>query len=339
MGSACLSFRTDGGEVRALQDRCPHRMAPLSLGKVDGDKLQCLYHGAQFNGVGRCVAIPGQSDDPGPGYKVDAYPTAEQYGYIWVWMGDPDKMSEVRPPMTFAPCDDQSWIGGYGRFEGIKAGYKLINDNLFDITHAEFVHPESFGGEEVRFYRDAQPGADFVDRAMTYDVHDEEIVFRTAAVRLEKEVRGPLWAMLLAQSRGLETWDDPIKFQMEVRWNAPCYTSFHISVWPVDEPDSEPAQIINLHAAVPETATSSHYFYSSLRSYGDESMNESFTDAAAFIFGQDKPILEGQQANIGNEDLFDLSPKSFRGDRLQLEARRILDRMLSDEISNSASPG
>ena len=66
--------------------------------------------------------------------------------------------------------DHPGWDGGYGHFESIGANYNLINDNLFDITHAEYVHPESFGGEEMRIYRNAKPGdglrgsADDLDR-------------------------------------------------------------------------------------------------------------------------------------------------------------------------------
>lgn len=214
--------------------------------------------------------------------------------------------------------------------ESIKADYRIINDNLFDITHAEFVHPESFGGAEVQFYRQARPGAEYVDRGMSFEIRDTSIRFRTHAAALGME-GGPLWRSMLAQSRGLKDWVEPIDFRMEVIWWAPCYTSFHITVRPTGEPNAKPVEIYNLHAAVPETTTSSHYFYRSVRNYGDASMNSAFIDAVNFVFNQDKPILEGQQAVLGARDLPDTNPISFSGDRLPLEGRRILERLLGCE--------
>lgn len=326
LGERLVIFRTASGLLRVLQDRCPHRLAPLSLGKVIGENLRCAYHGAQYGPDGRCVHVPGQSAVPGAA-SVRTFPVLERHGYIWVWLGDAQRSGdESSIPDGFRVSGDPRWIGGYGRFESIKVDYRLINDNLFDITHAEFVHPESFGGPEVQFYRKARPGTDFVDRGMTYNIEHSSIHFRTRAEKLGME-GGPLWRGLLAQSRGVESWNEPIDFKMEVSWWAPAYTSFHITVRPFDQPDAVPAEIYNLHAAIPESEFSSHYFYRSVRNYGDASMNQAFTDAVNFVFGQDKPILEGQQSVIGERDLLDASPISFSGDRLQIEARKILARL------------
>lgn len=326
LGERLVLFKTASGLLRVLHDRCPHRLAPLSLGKVVGENLRCAYHGAEFGPDGRCVRVPGQAAVPATA-TVRSFPAIERHGYIWVWMGDPEKSTDASTiPDGFAVSGDPAWIGGYGHFESIQVDYRLINDNLFDITHAEFVHPESFGGPEVQFYRKAKQGTDFVDRGMTYNIEDRAIHFRTRAEKLGME-GGPLWRGMLAQSRGLQSWDEPIDFKMEVSWWAPAYTSFHITVRPFDQPDSTPAEIYNLHAAIPETEFSSHYFYRSVRNYGDESMNKMFTDAADFVFGQDKPILEGQQRILGRQDLLDVEPVSFSGDRLQMEARKILRRL------------
>ena len=60
-------------------------------------------------------------------------------------------------------------------------------------------------------------------------------------------------------------------------------------------------------------------------------MNTMFIEAVNFVFNQDKPILEGQQAVLGDRDLMETSPISFAGDMLPLQGRRILDRMLATE--------
>ena len=331
LGKRVAVYRGASGQAIALEDSCPHRRAPLSLGTVQGDGVRCGYHGAEFGSDGRCIRVPGQ--DAVPRAVVPTYPVIERHGYIWVWLGDPDLADGgASIPDGFWVSGDPAWIGGYGRMESIKADFKLINDNLFDITHAQFVHPESFGGEEVQFYRKARPGSDYIDREMSFEVGERSIRFRTHAAALGDE-GGPLWRSMLAQSRGVEEWNDPIDYRMEVIWWAPCYTSFHIIVRPSGEPDAPPVEIYNLHAAVPESEGSSHYFYRSVRNYGDASMNSAFIDAVKFVFNQDKPILEGQQAVLGDRDLLETHPISFAGDMLPLQGRRILERMMATELT------
>jgi len=330
LGKRIAVFRLASGQLGALEDSCPHRRVPLSLGWVEGEILRCAYHGAEFGADGRCVKVPGQKAAPGRA-KVLTYPVIERLGYIWVWPGDPaGAHDESSLPEGFGPSGDPAWLGGYGHIEAIQSDYRLINDNLIDITHAEFVHPESFGGPEVQFYRNARPGADYHDRGMTFEIEDTIIRFRTHAARLGQD-GGPLWRSMLAESRGVAEWLEPIDFRMDVIWSAPIYTSYRIQVRPCDEPDAEPVEIYNLHAAVPETTTSAHYFYRSVRNYGDASKNAIFIDAARFVFNQDKPILEAQQSALGTSDMFDDAPISFAGDRLQLEGRRILASLAAAE--------
>ncbi len=57
-------YRTDSGRLVALEDRCPHRLAPLSLGRVRGEALQCMYHGLTLDPAGRCTRVPGTDRIP-----------------------------------------------------------------------------------------------------------------------------------------------------------------------------------------------------------------------------------------------------------------------------------
>lgn len=81
-------FRMPNGTLAALEDRCCHRAAPLSLGKLVGEHLQCGYHGLKFDGTGRCVEVPGQKAIPA-GASVRSYVVCEKWRMAWIWMETP----------------------------------------------------------------------------------------------------------------------------------------------------------------------------------------------------------------------------------------------------------
>jgi vanillate O-demethylase monooxygenase subunit len=331
LGTPLVLFRTESGTAVALDDRCPHRFVPLSLGKVVGERIQCAYHGAQFDTAGACALVPGQSVLP-PKARVRSYPLVEKHGYVWVWLGDPAGAADTSSiPEFLYRSDHPEWDGGYGHFESMQAGYQLINDNLFDITHAEYVHPESFGGEEMRLYRNSKPGTEFVDGRMTWTATERGIVFRMRSLGMA--TGGPFYRWMVASSLGRDRYDGPIDLDMEVEWGAPSYTSFLLNSRPTGEPPERGVQVCNMHAVTPETTTSSHYFYRSVKNYGDAALGQVFVDGVRAIFEQDKPVLEAQQRRVGTVDLFAQEPVSFGGDLLQQKARRINRTLLEREKS------
>jgi phenylpropionate dioxygenase-like ring-hydroxylating dioxygenase large terminal subunit len=91
----------------AFEDRCHHRHLPLSMGKRQGDVLQCHYHGQRFGADGSCVRIPGQDQIP-PNAKVRTFRVVERYKWLWIWMGDP---AEADPSKItdFHRLDDPNW--------------------------------------------------------------------------------------------------------------------------------------------------------------------------------------------------------------------------------------
>ena len=329
LGKPLAIFKTQSGRIVALDDRCPHRFAPLSLGRVIGENLRCGYHGAEFNCEGACVGVPGQSIIP-PKAKVASYPIVEKHGYIWIWLGDPAGAGDLTTiPDFLYRSSHPDWDGGYGHFESIRANFNLINDNLFDITHAEYVHPESFGGEEMRLYRNAQPGTDYVDGQMTWSAGEREIVFRMRSLNMQ--TGGPFYRWMVATSLGRDSYPEPIDLDMEVSWGAPSYTSFLLNARPAGLPRDAGAEVCNMHAITPETESSSHYFYRSVKNYGDSSLASAFVAGVKAIFNQDKPLLEAQQGRIGNVDLLSLKPVFFGGDMLQQRARKINSALLERE--------
>jgi Phenylpropionate dioxygenase and related ring-hydroxylating dioxygenases, large terminal subunit len=83
-------MRREDDTLIALEDRCPHRWAPLSLGRIEDDTIRCMYHGVRFASNGRCIEVPGQTSAPGS-LKARIYPVVEQHKWAWVWMGDADR--------------------------------------------------------------------------------------------------------------------------------------------------------------------------------------------------------------------------------------------------------
>lgn len=141
-GDPIVLYRRGDGSVVALEDRCVHRLAPLSLGRCEGDNLRCMYHGLLFSPQGQCVEIPGQEMVPASA-RVKSYVVLERSGWIWVWLGAADKADESLVPVSIA-LDDPAWHFGSGQLD-YAANFQLINDNLTDFSHLSFVHAQSFG--------------------------------------------------------------------------------------------------------------------------------------------------------------------------------------------------
>lgn len=165
-------YRRQDGSVVGLEDRCPHRLLPLSKGKRIGDNIQCGYHGLTFDCSGKCVRVPGQNNLPASAY-VDAYPIVERHNIVWIWMGDTEKAdpSEIFDMPGFT---DPAWEAHQGDALHLKSNYLNVAENLVDPAHVSFVHPTTLGnsasenvpvhvsteGETIvawRWIRDAEP--------------------------------------------------------------------------------------------------------------------------------------------------------------------------------------
>src|SRR5690606_22501246 len=134
--------RNESGQVVALIDRCPHRGVPLSMGSVVAGKVRCIYHALEFDSTGVCVRNPHSSGNPRR-LSTRRVPTITRHGMVWIWHGDEDRCDPAGIP-------DYDWLDspGYTAIHGlmhVQADYRLVIDNLLDLSHAEYLHAKTVG--------------------------------------------------------------------------------------------------------------------------------------------------------------------------------------------------
>ena len=140
-------YRREDGVAVALEDACWHRLLPLSLGRLRGDEVVCGYHGLVFNSAGRCSFMPAQKTI-NPSASVRSFPVVERHRLLWVWPGDPALADPAKLP-DFHWNDGTEWVGDGGTFVSLKCDWRLVVDNLMDLTHETYVHSDSIGHDAI----------------------------------------------------------------------------------------------------------------------------------------------------------------------------------------------
>ncbi|MBV9793690.1 MAG: Rieske 2Fe-2S domain-containing protein [Actinobacteria bacterium] len=138
-GLPLVVFRTVGGQVVALHDRCVHRPYPLHLGQLEGDELSCGLCGFVYGPDGRCLRVPTQSRVP-VGAAVRSYPVREAHGLVWVWTGEPGRARLHRlPDLPWLAGDGWATVGGE---LSVGAGFLLLHESFADVTKIPVLVPE-----------------------------------------------------------------------------------------------------------------------------------------------------------------------------------------------------
>jgi vanillate O-demethylase monooxygenase subunit len=167
LGERIVAYRKADGTAVALEDACPHRKLPLSMGTRQGDRIVCGYHGLTFDGTGACVAAPTQGRIP-TSARVKSYPVADKWGLVWIWMGDAAKADTGKLVSI-----ESAATPGFGLTNGesmtCACDYLYLVDNLLDPSHVAWVHVTSFaapGTEDTPLQIDASPDGVVVSRWM-----------------------------------------------------------------------------------------------------------------------------------------------------------------------------
>jgi vanillate O-demethylase monooxygenase subunit len=264
-------FRTESGQAVALADRCPHRGAPLSNGRVTGEAIECGYHGMTFGANGACVRLPGQPSAP-PKFGTRAYPVAERWKWVFIWMGDPDKADERLIP-DYHWLDDPGWVGS-GETAYVKCHNSLLRDNLLDLSHAHFVHQKTLATDAVvEFPIEVETGTDRI------------IVTR----RMTDIAPSPFFARL-------GNFNGRVNHQQVITFTPGANIVIATTVTSVDDPD-DLSDIRVLNALTPATGNSTHYFWSLMRStrMDEDKLSEFAFTANRDTFVEDFVVVEAQQ--------------------------------------------
>ncbi len=143
MGEKLVAWRDNGGKVTVMHDLCPHRGVALSIGEVHGDCIWCPFHGFEYDASGRCALIPanGRTTPAPKAFKVQAYPTHEMHGLIFIYWGQPE--GEVPPPRWFSDLDESFSYGAVR--DPWHAHYSRVVENQLDVPHVPFLHHNTIG--------------------------------------------------------------------------------------------------------------------------------------------------------------------------------------------------
>ena len=147
-GRPIVMWRTRHGEVVGLDARCVHKCFPLWDGRLlDNDRLECGYHGFIFDSSGRCVAIPALHDERDripQAARQAKFPVTEKNGLVWVWPGNSKRSEEIGVPDT-PEIDGPDWETRNAEPVSVRANYRLLIENLFDLTHFYPLHAGNIG--------------------------------------------------------------------------------------------------------------------------------------------------------------------------------------------------
>lgn len=307
LGMPILMFRDEANLASAIGDCCPHRMAPLHLGKLENGQVTCGYHGLAFGKDGKCVRNPHGAIGS---LAVPSYPVVERDGILWIWPGiigqqDPDDIP------GFASLDEGSHFVGRGHIVG-DAHYELMSDNILDLSHIEFLHPSL--------------GTLAVSAAKVTVRQSENSVIATRVMRDE----------ILPPGLGYvyHSGDRKVERTMEVVWRAPANLALSVTI---DQPENvqfPQTSSQSLHFFTPQTEWSTHYFYSGSlpRATAEPERFETFFAALSRAFlNEDKPMIDGQQSMLGAANIMDLKPALLPIDKAGVLARRELGRLIAAE--------
>lgn len=309
-GEPVVMYRTEAGGLAALEDRCPHRRAPLSMGKLIGDTVQCGYHGVTLDCSGACVRVPGQESIP-PTMHARSYPVVDKWQWVWVWLGDPAAADEALIP-DFRWNSEPGWVSTGGTIE-VKANYQLLTDNLLDLTHETYVHSKTIGNNAI------------VEWPMTQRVEGNEVHVQ----RIMRDTPPPpLFAKVRGTNENIDRWQ-------VIRYQVPANVSIDARGYPAGSDDLGRAlRWFSINSITPVDQRTCRYYWTITRCFAqdDQELTDLIHSSIHATFMEDVAILEQQQIMM-ETDRPDRREVAIRADAGAIGARRVLENLIRQEAA------
>jgi vanillate O-demethylase monooxygenase subunit len=278
-------------------------------------KLVCGYHGLVMGCDGRTVSMPLQRVQGFP--QIRAYPVVERHGFIWVWPGDAAKADPAKiHPLHWA--DNPEWAYAGGLYH-IQCDYRLMIDNLMDLTHETYVHSTSIGQKEI----DETP--------VTTKTEGDVVV---TSRFMDNVMAPPFWR---ANLRGNHIADDvPVDRWQVCRFTPPSHIMIEVGVahagkggYHADAKDKVYSIVVDF--LTPETETSMWYFWGMARNFNpkDTNLTAQIREGQGKVFAEDMAVLEAQQQNLQRYP--DRRLLMLNIDAGGVQSRRVLDRLIAQD--------
>ena len=308
-GVPVVLYRKLDRSVVALRDACPHRLLPLSMGIKEGDSIRCKYHGLKLGPDGIAEEMPLKGDTVNTGICTEVFAVAEKHRFVWIWVGDRAKADEALIPDIW-PCSAEGWTfdGGYYR---IACDYRLLIDNLMDLTHETHVHAGSIGQPEL------------LEAPIDTRVEGDSVFVTRWMPGIDPP---PFWRDALMADGPVDRWQI-------CQFIAPSAVIIDVGVAPAEAGASiadhdQGVRGFVIDVMTPASETETHYFWGMARNFdiADKGFTARFKTQQGGVFMEDVAILEAQQRSIAANS--DLKLRAFNIDQGGVRARQVIKRLI-----------
>jgi phenylpropionate dioxygenase-like ring-hydroxylating dioxygenase large terminal subunit len=330
LGEPIVLFRKTDGELVGLEDACPHRKLPLSMGRLDGDQVECGYHGLTFDGKGTCTRAPTSGRIPSRA-RVHSYPIQVRYGLVWLWMGDPT-LADPASLCEVPEWDDPQWGLSRGASMTVPCNYLYMTDNLLDPSHVAWVHQSSFGNAACA----SEP-------VTTTETADGVIVSRW----MRNVDVAPFYAQFV-------TFDGPCDRLQHYEVQYPCQAIIKALFTPAGTgqetgPLHDDVFLMNSYNFMtPVDEHSTRYYWFQLRNFepGNDDVSRRFDEDVQHAFAEDRAVLAAVHKGMIHPRTppinlpSDVGPVKFRRElakRIAAEGAQQLHAVGADEILTLAA--
>lgn len=313
-GEPVMLYRKLDRSVVAMRDACPHRLLPLSMGFKEGDSIRCRYHGLLVGPDGHATEMPIKSERVPKAICATLYPVAEKHRFVWVWIGDPAR-ADVSTIPDFWPCSAPGWTfdGGYNH---IACDYRLVIDNLMDLSHETYVHQTTIGQHEIN------------ETPIETKVDGTRVQVQRWMAGIEPP---PFWRDALRSEGLVDRWQI-------CHFIEPSSVLIDVGVAPVSagatpEDHDQGVRGFVVDAMTPETETTTHYFWGMARNFDvdDAGFTARFKTQQGVVFAEDVEVLEAQQRSIDANP--DMKLRGYSIDVGSVRARTIIDKLAAAEAA------